>query len=456
MAGEGLGADGLRTIELDDALEGAAPPHWAARLSARAQWRLALSLMSAAGVFAWTATLAPWMVTRVLPFYSSSQAIVIPEGDPVLIGLARFVSTHSFPATGVTFLFVSVELFGAIGLLVGGALFMALRPRLRTTLLFVYVAWLVMQVAQAFLATTLMASGSFMTTWVGVSRDWKVAAVSPSLGLWFGWLTALLGVAGIVLARQAIRADARAPSDAPGAAGVSAGGWWQAHAAQPRIERWGTVAATVGIGLWACGFFALPWLTQGCVGLHFSFTHFASGSCAGLDSTDALGQSALFGLGSHTIAQTIVSLSPGDTAQSSVVALTSPGILILPIAALAGWALLALWGDQGGARRYGWVAGWLVFACVVAALAFQGGGYELAHPLILNFNITGPWVYGPGLVVTLAGLAVAGAGIAVAIGSALHGASATDQASSLAASSAAPSPSSSRPSPTARSVGEKM
>jgi len=460
MAGEGLEADDLRTVELDDALSGSvASSTWGVRLGALARWRLALWLMSAAGIFAWLATLAPWMMTQVLPFYlslhlSSTHAIVIPASDPALIELERFVSTHRFPAAGVTLLFVSVELFGAIGLLVGGALFMALRPRLRATLLFVYVAWLVTQVAQAFLATALMASGGFMAAWVGLSRDWKIVSVSPSLGLWFGWLAALLGALGVVLARQAMRADALALSDALGAASASAGGWWQAHAARPRFERWGVVAATVGIGLWAGGFFALPWLTQGCVGLHISFTHFASGSCAGLDSTDALGQSAIFGLVSHAIAQVTVRLSPVGAAQSSVAALTSPGILILPVAALAGWALLALWGDQGGARRYGWLAGWLVLACVEAALAFQGGGYELTHPLILNFSITGPWVYGPGLAMTLVGLAVAGAGMAVARASAGYDASAPTQASSLGVSVS--SLSSSRPRPTKSSVGEKM
>lgn len=448
MAGEGLRADDLRTVELDDALEGAAPSRWGSWLSVHAQWRLGLWLMSAAGFFAWVATGAPWMLARVLPFVAASEPIPIQGGDPALSDLAQFVHSHGFPTAGLALLFTGAEMYGAIGLLIGGALFMSLRPRVRATLLLVYAAWLATQGAQAFFASTLMASGSFAAPWLGMSPDLRIVTMSPGLGLWLTWLAALLGIAGVILARQALRQGAL---DAPGASGMM-GDWRQALAARPRAERWGVGLATTGLVLWFCGFFALPWLTQGCTGLHVSFTHFLSGSCAGLDSADTLAQSPFWKLFLPS-ASAGGSAGLGSDARFTAQALASPGFFVVLATALAGWALLALWGDQGGARRYGWVVAWLVFACVVAAMAFAGAQDMQANPIILAFNNTGPWMYGPGLAVTLAGLAVAGGGLACALSATLRDRIGDAAQASLSSSS---SSSSSRPSPTARSVGEKM
>jgi hypothetical protein len=85
----------------------------------------------------------------------------------------------------------------------------------------------------------------------------------------------------------------------------------------------------------------------------------------------------------------------------------------LLLALLAVWALLRVWFGAADARRYGWPLMWLLLAGIVAALAVQGSQSDLRDPLALG-SATAPWVYGPGLAVTLVGLALALLGLALA------------------------------------------
>jgi hypothetical protein len=106
--------------------------------------------------------------------------------------------------------------------------------------------------------------------------------------------------------------------------------------------------------------------------------------------------------------------------------------------------LLRIWFGAVDVRRYGWPLTWLLLAGFVAALAAQGSQFDLRDPLALGAGSAAPWVYGPGLVVTLVGLAAALLGLALA------GGRAWGRRFTYSASPASPS------SPSASSVLEKM
>lgn len=429
MAGDGLRADDLQTVELDELLAGSASSALPARLSAHATWLLAIGMMAVAGALSWVAALTPWAWGRFAPFYGSTEAFISTLPNPALLALIRLIWAHGGFAPAITVIFTCVQLYAALGLFIGGALLASSRPGIRRALLLIYGVWLATTLGQVMLYSALLTADaqallSLMNPSGEGFSNMRLLDVTPGAGLWLAWLAALLGVVGAISARRALRQDGalldvfRAPDRRR-----------VAWASRGRLERWGAGLATAGILLWICGFFTLPWVTQGCAGLHFSLTHFVSGSCAGLDAADALTRSTLFqpfaasavnapGAWlpiSAPISQAAIGLS--DTAQS----LASVGFVYVLLAGLACWALLQLWSGPDGARRCGWGLAWLALACLVAAFAFQGSGVALENPVTLDISITSSWVFGPGLMVTLAGLAVGGCGLACALaGGALH------------------------------------
>ncbi|HET9110652.1 MAG TPA: hypothetical protein VFN78_07500 [Ktedonobacterales bacterium] len=378
---------------------------WLAGLSPRAQWRMALGLITASAASGLASYAIPW-----------AQSFGLPIFNPMLYGMLQpFASLAPVVRVApwwfspiVTFAIAALDLMIVIAL----ALIPRQRPRIRLALLVTHAVWLALLLAQLVVFFGQLNGG-----------------VAPDAGLWLGWLSILLGAAGLTLARQTLRR---------GFADVGAGDARAVAASRGRFERASFVLATVSIALWGCGYYALPWATQGCAGLHVALNHFVDGTCAGYDAADVLVRaSAVTHLDSAT------SSAFGTLARL----LVSAFFLYTLLGALAVWALAWLWGSAHASWRYAWLLGWIIIASSAAGLTAQGAGVALANPRPLVFGMTGPWVYGPGLAATLAGLALTAIGL-VGVYIAARGASAQ---ASLASSLA-----SSRSSPTASSVGEKM
>jgi hypothetical protein len=203
-----------------------------------------------------------------------------------------------------------------------------------------------------------------------------LALVALALALaFFGWLL----MRGEARARTMLPQPARAP-------------------AHPRTP-WQVLAAllfTAGVALWALGFFAVPWATVNCSGLHVSLNHFVSGSCAGLDAGDALVYSPRLGL-----------KGLDDTARQGS-ALTALYALLAGYAALA---LVAAWRRVRTRAMLVWCGCWLVGITLLAGLAVRGVAPILAEDPKLSSASIGEWVTGPGVAITFVGLLAAWAGL---------------------------------------------
>ncbi len=305
-------------------------------------------------------------------------------------------------------LFAVTQFYTVLGLILSVALVARLRPRVQFALLVAYAVWLASLAVRLLFFVEQYVTGEVRLSPVGLHPTPQELSVSLAPGFWFAALTVALGGAGVTLvwrgrgasARAAVVAQHQGQRAAPGRA-------W--------AERCGAGVATAGIFVWIAGFFALPWVIQGCDAPHFSLSTFVTGSCAGLDASDvmiraplaqALSLRAWYGPGlDFTVWQALRLLWTTDALY-----------LLLVIAAC--WALLRLWAGAGGARRYGWSLAWLLVAGLVAALAFQGSQSDLRDPLILSNTIPGAWVYGPGLTAAFAGLTLAAIGLVGAFASA--------------------------------------
>ncbi|HEX6123423.1 MAG TPA: hypothetical protein VFY89_09690 [Ktedonobacterales bacterium] len=169
-------------------------------------------------------------------------------------------------------------------------------------------------------------------------------------------------------------------------------------AVHPRTP-WQVLAAllfTVGVALWALGFFAVPWATVNCHELHISLNHFVAGSCAGLDAGDALVYSPRLGL---------KALDDSARQGSALTAL---------YALLAGYAVLALvatWRRVRTRAMLLWCGCWLLGITLLAGLAVRGVEPILAQDPALSSASIGEWVMGPGVAITFLGLLAAWAGL---------------------------------------------
>jgi hypothetical protein len=87
------------------------------------------------------------------------------------------------------------------------------------------------------------------------------------------------------------------------------------------------------------------------------------------------------------------------------------------LAMIALWAVARLWLGSQGVGRYGWLLLYLIVASFAALLGWQGATATVSYSLGLGVGISGPWVYGPGVAVTFAGLALAALGLVGAFAS---------------------------------------
>jgi hypothetical protein len=115
---------------------------------------------------------------------------------------------------------------------------------------------------------------------------------------------------------------------------------------------------TLGVILWALGFYALPWATVGACGdgIIISFNHFASGSCAGVDFGDALAQMR-------------------NTGPGILEFLAQPDPLIVAYSTLLGWAILMVarsWRRALPPEHVGWMALWILITGALFVVALAG------------------------------------------------------------------------------------
>lgn len=212
-----------------------------------------------------------------------------------------------------------------------------------------------------------------------VNCDYSVfLARVPASGLWLNAGALALVWAGGVAQLATLRR-----------AGVRAGSVELTSALRSLLSpgRIGALLAASGILVWFFGYIFTPWATQGCTGFPVNWSHFVSGSCAGLDSDEAL-----------------VYATPSGFANGSYLGL---GVTVVLLAMLV--ALIAVW-------QRGWIPLlitliWTSSATWLTALAISGFPGMFAHPQHLSLS-TAPWVVGYGPAVSVAGLAIVWAGLA--------------------------------------------
>lgn len=151
---------------------------------------------------------------------------------------------------------------------------------------------------------------------------------------------------------------------------------------------------TVGILLWGLGFMAIPWATVNCPITPITLNHFVSGSCAALDSGDALSYFA-----TRTLPREAWNLAGGIYPLYGV--LVGGGLLVL----------IAQWRTSPSRVICAWATLWLVGASAIAYLAYRGVGVILTVNPVMSAQAIGTWVGASGVTTTLLGLLFAWLGI---------------------------------------------
>jgi hypothetical protein len=363
--------------------------------------------MILAGVFGWLAEMSPWAIERVANLLGDNSITTLSISGPTFSGLGSVARKLRMTKSERLALFVVIQFYTVLGLITGVALVARLRPRIQVALLVVYAVWLASLAAQLLYFIAQYVTGGVRESFVGLHVMPQVISISLATGVWLASLAVALGSVGVVLMWRARRAGASSATDAHHQS-------QRARSGRTWAERCGAGVATAGIVVWIAGFFALPWVTQGCDGPHFSLSTFVTSSCAGMNASDVMIRAPL---AQALSLRAWYVIGPDFTVWQALRFLWTTDALYLLLALTACWALLRLWVGAGDARRYGWSLVWLVVAAMIAALAFQGSRSDLRDPLALGNAIASLWVYGLGLAVTFAGLTLAAIGLVGALAS---------------------------------------
>lgn len=381
---------------LPPALGDGATPEWRT-IGAR------LAAFLAALVFGFAAWL-PWL-TLTYHFDPPAQPITIDGGTLAQVAPFFFIdSSRLARMTPNTLHFMAI--FGGVwaALSVAGVLLsplLWLRPHTRSVrfALTSYGAWLLLAAAY----TLAMAKVIFFPPDIsgGNQSQW-----SPAWGMWIALAALVTGVSSLV---TLIRYDRSSPR-------VS-GRRTPSRIIRTRAAWIGLGLLTAGILLWGLGFMAIPWAMVNCPITPITLNHFVSGSCAALDSGDALSYFA-----TRTLPRGAWNLASGIYPLYGV--LVGGGLLVL----------IAQWRTSPSRIICAWATLWLAGASAVAYLAYRGVGVILTVNPVMSAEAQGIWVGASGVTMTLLGLLLAWLGIIPL---------------EHAAASAAPSPAANAPSPAA-------
>lgn len=341
-------------------------------------WQARLLAFAAAALF-FVASWVPWLVV-----YSSNgggqAAYVYVDGSFILPLLARrLLNLSAASAARPSFVILNaavsvlwVALTG-LGIVLAPLLWRRAGSRAARWATRAYGIWLALALFLGSAQLGLLATRLAPPT---AAYGWRLGAGVPLMALalgggWGAWLRL----------RHALPAARPAHLDNGGATRT----WPQTLAA---------ALATLGVAVWALGFFAIPWAADNCAAIPFSLNHFVDGYCAGLDSGDAL--SALLG---RRLSSAMWNVS---------VALYPLYGLLLAGAMLA---ILAVWRGGAALAARGWVACWLLAATGCALLASRGVAVIITHAPLLSSDSAGAWRRASGIPVTLAGLLLAWVGL---------------------------------------------
>jgi hypothetical protein len=347
----------------------------------RWSWLDMLAWLSVAGAILSVLSIqAPWARIQLAitqPGQGASETTWVALAPRVAIDSllsARFGVQSYRLAVDVTFLwFVTL----ASGVVLALALAFWRRSRLAGV---AYLAWLALvTIGMALIAYSVF---RFPATAACYSNCANIAVLArvPVAGLWLNaGALALIWVGSLARLMSLRRAGA----------GVGRAAFDSAFALRSLLSpgRIGAALATLGILVWFFGYVFTPWATQGCTGFPINWSHFVSGSCAGLDSDEVL-----------------VYATSSGFANGSYLGLWITGVLLAMLV-----ALIAVW-------QPGWISLmfsliWTISATWLTALAISGFPGVFKHSQHFNFS-PAPWVVGYGPAVSVAGLVILWAGLA--------------------------------------------
>jgi hypothetical protein len=336
----------------------------------------------AALVFGFAAWL-PWLAITYQQFGQPAQPITVDGGTLAQVA-PLFLGNSGRPVPAQSdFVIRIMAIFGGVwgGVCAAGVLLAPLfwlRPHSRSAriVLMLYGAWLLLAAAYALAIAIFI---FFLAAIPGREQSqW-----SPAWGMWLGLAALVAGVSSLVTLIRYERA-------APRVSGRRA----RSPIVRTRVAWVGLGLLTVGILLWGLGFMAIPWAMVNCPITPITLNHFVSGSCAALDSGDALSYFA-----TRTLPRDAWNLAGGIYPLYGV--LVGGGLLVL----------IAQWRTSPSRIICAWATLWLAGASAIAYLAYRGVGVILTVNPVMSSQAMGIWEGAGGVTTTLLGLLLAWLGI---------------------------------------------
>ncbi len=356
------------------------------------RWQLPLgrAVASAGAALFVYAAFQPWV--DVTAYYRDSAGL--HSASTTVTGDQLTYPALPMLVSGAPRIVAALVPFVWIALIAGGALLapiLWMRFSRRGTRLawWMMLAWLACALAGAVVA--IAAEARFL-------KDLGKQLAAAGFAEQFGWqLDSHLVLVGLALTLAALGILVSGALGRNARTGVRGSAAMAAPHARRSLRRLAPAAlVSAGLLVWALGFFAVPWATAGCAGLHLSLNHFITQSCAGMDAADALGSSPRVGI-------TAIDVST-STSQS----------LTLLYALAAGYTMLVLavlWRRHLSRSALVGIGTCLLAETVLAGLAARGIGSLLAYPPLGSLATHDPWVVGPGVVIAFAGLTGAWLGL---------------------------------------------
>lgn len=348
----------FRTATPSQATRDKAPPNSPFAL------RLARVLPSISALALLTVVWLPWTTLRVM--YGATEFDTRFSGIDGL-WLAFTAARQSRLAIVVMFLLWVVV--PCIGLILGQIILR--RTRISLILISIYGGWLLLTTGMSLLS---LYGALTAPAYVACDSNCTSASRTIEWGVWLAFAALALGWAAFALL---LRYRSQSANVYPGIA-----------ERYTTFHRMGAAIFTLGAALWAFGFFAVPWATAGCSGLHISFNHFVRGACRGLDGYDVL----------------TTGLGPND----SVVWPFMAASLLLGLL-----VIVTVWLPRMSLATWVTALGWSLLVTLMAIIGVYGVRMTMANPPIFAFGEQLIWVPSYGVALSALGLLTCCAAVAL-------------------------------------------